>query len=46
MSLNQTKYNYDYNQIFINDGLVFFCLMAYQLFLGYFNAKAILLEEK
>ncbi len=23
----------------------FFVLMAYQLFLGYFNAKAILLEE-
>ena len=23
-----------------------FCLMAYQLFLGYFNAKPVLLEEQ
>ena len=25
---------------------LFLCLMTYQLFLGYFNAKAILLEEQ
>ena len=29
------------------NGLVWFlCLMAYQLFLGYFDAKATLLEEQ